>query len=137
MKCEPQLRAAKRAIQISPRRSIPRKNLSWRTRIERQLSYFRRVIGGASQPIQIEMMISFAIEQRGNAAEIGTAARVGFLRVAREGDGEPWKPGGEYGTAKRKDRGIIVRHGRSQLSDALRGQAAKLYLRASARRAQV
>jgi hypothetical protein len=84
MKCDPKPCAGKTAIQTSFRRSIPRKNFSQDARIERQLSYFRQVIGAAGQSIQIEMMSSFAIEQRGNAAEIGTGARVALLRVARE-----------------------------------------------------
>jgi hypothetical protein len=84
MNCDPKPCAWKTAIQTSFRRSIPRKDFSQDRRIERQLSYFREVIGGASQPIQIEMMSPFAIEQRGNAAEIGTGARVVFLRVARK-----------------------------------------------------
>ena len=61
MKCDPKQCAEKTAIQTSLRRSIPRKNFSQDTRIERQLSYFREVIGGAGQSIQIEMTSSFAI----------------------------------------------------------------------------
>jgi hypothetical protein len=36
---------------------------SWRTQIERQLSYFRKAIGRSAQSIQIEMMSSFAIQR--------------------------------------------------------------------------
>jgi hypothetical protein len=63
MKCGPPLREAKRAIQTSRRRSIQRKNFSWRTQIERQLSYFRKAIGRDAQSIQIGMMSSFAIQR--------------------------------------------------------------------------
>jgi hypothetical protein len=63
MKCGPPLREAKRAIQTSRRRSIQRKNFSWRTQIERQLSYFRKAIGRDAQSIQVGMMSSFAIQR--------------------------------------------------------------------------
>jgi NAD(P)-dependent dehydrogenase (short-subunit alcohol dehydrogenase family) len=45
--------------------------------------------------------------------------------------------GEDHGTAKRKDRGIVVCHGRSELPCAFAGQAAELYLRAARRRATV
>src|ERR1700682_1205332 len=41
---------------------------------------------------------------------------------------QPTKKGEEHGTTKRKDCGVVVRDGRSQLSDACSGQAANLYL---------